>query len=298
MNLLKKRETIVQNIALMAIMAAINVVVSLIAGISVIASTFLIIILPLTSAIVEISCKGRYFPIYALATIGLSCVLTLWNLDITLFYVVPSIVTGFIFGYISKKSIHYTWGVIIAALLQTVLSLAFIPLLNLLFQIDFIGNLLKIFKISDQQIGNIFLIVAFFGISLIQVILSYIVVSNEVKKFEDKEQPDHIDYKMFNGIGALLGLTTIGFSFLSLPVAYLTAMVTFYFGIMSVVQSIIEKKISILIFDGALTIVTVFLVAIFYTSMPTNSGMLLTAIAPTCICLLSFIFYFLKKQKN
>jgi len=297
-NLLKKRETIVQNIAIMAIMAAINVVVAVIAGFSVVASTLLIILLPLTSTIVEMSCKEKYFPIYAIATIGLSIVSTLWNLDVTLFYVVPSIITGFIFGFITRRSIHYTWGVIIAALVQTIISLTFIPLINFIFQIDFIGNLLKIFKINDQQIGNIFIIIAFFGIALIQVILSYVVVSNEVKKFDNNEQPDHVDYKLFNGIGAILGLTTIGFSFLSLPVGYLVAMITFYFGVMSVVQSIIEKKLTVVIIDGAITIVTVFLVAIFYSQMPTNSGLLLTAIAPTCICIISFTFYFLKKQKN
>lgn len=298
MNLLKKRVTIVQSIALMAIMAAINVVVSLIAGFSVVASTFLIIILPLTSAIVEISCKEKYFPIYALATIGLSIVTTLWNIDITLFYVVPSIITGFIFGFITRRSIHYTWGIIIAALVQTIISLAFIPLLNFIFQIDFIGNLLKIFKITNQQIGNILIIVALFLIALIQVVLSAAVVSNEIKKFQNNENQDYIDYKLFNGVGAIVGLLTIPFAFLALPVAYLVALISFYFGVLSVVQTITEKKLPIIVFSGAISIITVFLVAIFYSKLPQYSGLLLFAIAPTCICIVSFCFYFLKKEKN
>ena len=90
-----KRETLVQNIAYMAIMAAINVVFVLITTLVPALLFLMIFVLPLTSTMVTLLCKKKYFPIYAVATIGLCMVVTLWKIDDTIFYVIPSIITGF-----------------------------------------------------------------------------------------------------------------------------------------------------------------------------------------------------------
>ena len=96
MRLIYQRENLAKAIPLMALMAAINIIVAEIAALSIIASVFLILILPLASTIVELSVKDRYFPIYGLATIGLCLALTFWNIDTTIFYVIPSVITGYI----------------------------------------------------------------------------------------------------------------------------------------------------------------------------------------------------------
>jgi len=76
MRLIYERENLAKSIPLMALMAAINIIIAALATLSPIASIFLILILPLTSAIVELCCKDRFFPIYGLATFGLSLALT------------------------------------------------------------------------------------------------------------------------------------------------------------------------------------------------------------------------------
>ena len=116
MKLFSKRETLLQNMALMGIMAAINIIVAVISAFAPVASIFLVLILPLSSTLVEIYCKDRYYPIYAVATIGLSLVATLWNMETTIFYVLPSILTGYIFGLMSKKNVPAIYSILSASI--------------------------------------------------------------------------------------------------------------------------------------------------------------------------------------
>ena len=89
----KKKETLVQNITYMAIMAAINVVFVLITVLVPFLFFLIVFVLPLTSTIVTLHCKKRYFPIYAVATIGLCMICTMWQIGDTIFYVIPSVIS-------------------------------------------------------------------------------------------------------------------------------------------------------------------------------------------------------------
>ena len=64
MGIFSKRETLVQNIAFLAIMAAINVVLLLLATLLPYLLLFLTMILPFVSLLVTIYCKKRYYPMY------------------------------------------------------------------------------------------------------------------------------------------------------------------------------------------------------------------------------------------
>ena len=150
MRLIYERKNLAKSIPLMALMAAINIIIAELAGLSPIVSIFLILVLPLTSAIVELCCKDRYFPIYALATFGLSLALTFWNIETTIFYVFPSIVTGYIFGLLAKHKIPMIWAIISATLAQTAISYTLIPVVNFIFQVDIILTFKTAFGVVDK----------------------------------------------------------------------------------------------------------------------------------------------------
>ena len=109
MGLFSKKETLIQNMTFMGIFSAINVVISLLSTILFAVATpisiLLIIVLPLTSTVVELFCKDKYYPIYLFSTIGLSLVVTMWDMQNTIFYLIPSVFTGYIFGLLTKKRI-------------------------------------------------------------------------------------------------------------------------------------------------------------------------------------------------
>lgn len=278
-------------------MAAINIIVSVIAAFSVIASIFLIIVLPLTSTIVVLTCPEKYFPIYAFATIGLSLVATIWNLDITLFYVVPSIISGFVFGFCIKKSVYFGWSIVVSAILQTAISFAIIPLINLLFEVDFIKDLQAIFKIYDAIPGQIFICCGFFIIALIQSFLSFFVVQSEISKMRSLSSTS-VTYKYFNFLGVCFVLAIIPIAFLSIGVAYILELLSITIAGFVIYEWFKKSQSKQLIISAASLLLNVFLVAILYDIVPDYCGMLMFAFTPLIICLLSFCYFLLKKEHD
>ena len=297
MKFLAPRRSIGQVIALMAMMAAINIIVSVVAAFSIVASIFLIIILPLTSVIVVLTCPEKYFPIYAFATIGLSLVATIWNLDVTLFYVVPSIVSGFVFGFCIKRSIYFGWSIVIAAVLQAAISFAIVPLINVLFEIDFIKDLLEIFKIYEEIPGEIFVVVSFYIISLIQTFISYFVVKNEVGKLTIKNDQNR-GFKYFVFSGVCCAIVMLPVSLMSIAAAYGFELLSLAVAGFAVFEFFKNKQSRLLIASAATLLANIFLVAIFYNMIPAYCGLMVFAVTPLVICLLSFCFFLLRKQTN
>ena len=105
MGIFKKRETLTQNIAFMGIMAAINVVFVLLTTFVPLLFVLIVFVLPLTSTMVALHCNKKFFPIYAVATIGLCLICTIWKIDDTLFYVIPSIISGFVFALLAERKL-------------------------------------------------------------------------------------------------------------------------------------------------------------------------------------------------
>ena len=297
MKLLSEKKNVGQIIALMSMMAAINIIVSVIAAFSVIASIFLIIVLPLTSTIVVLTCPEKYFPIYACATIGLSLVATIWNLDITLFYVVPSIVSGFVFGFCIKKSVYFGWSIVVSAILQTAISFAIVPLINLLFEVDFIKDLQAIFKIYDAIPGQIFVCCGFFIVALIQSFLSFFVVQSEISKMRSLSSTS-VTYKYFNFLGVCFVLAIVPIAFLSIGAAYILELLSITIASFVIYEWFKKSQSKLLIISAVSLLLNVFLVAILYDIVPDYWGMLMFAFTPLIICLLSFCYFLLKKEHN
>ena len=148
MGLLSKRETLTQNITYMAIMAAVNAIFSLIAALVPVVSLFLMIVLPLSSAIVFLFCKHRYYVIYAFATIALCLLVTIFDMSFTIFYVLPSLITGYLFGLFIKYRLHAIWIILITSIAQGLFSALTIPLINVLFEVNVIDTFKGIMQVT------------------------------------------------------------------------------------------------------------------------------------------------------
>ena len=146
MTIFKKRETLIQNISYMALMAAINVVFVLLTTFVPFLFFLIVFVLPLTSTIVMLFCRKRYFLIYAFATLGICLIVTLSNIGDTLFYVLPSIITGGLFGLLIEKNINNNVIIILATIAQSILTYATLPLIELFSGINVINTFVNLFK--------------------------------------------------------------------------------------------------------------------------------------------------------
>ena len=284
--------------ALMGIMAAINIIVAVISAFVPVISLFLVLILPLSSTLVELYCKDRYYPIYAIATIGLSLVATMWNMETTIFYVVPSILTGYIFGLMSKKNVPAIYSILSASIVQAGVTIGFIPLINFLFDVDLVEMFLVFFKADTFQYVNDFVLAFIFTISLIQTALSYAIISNEIKKFGFEEISDE-KYRIIYQIGcALFALLEIPFAFFYIPASYLCLMISIYFALFILLDFICDKKwVTLgLCLAGILINIIVFVSA--YSLLSGSLGGLLIGVTPLWIGVISIAFSLLKRDAN
>ena len=282
----------------MSFFVAINVICSFLTTVAPLVSIVLIIFLPLTSAVVEVMCRDRWFPIYAFATIGLSIVVSLSSIDFTLFYIVPSIFTGYIFGLFAKRNLPPMFAIFLAAIIQTALSFAFIPLLQLITGSNLIDVFAKIFGISDRfWLDNLILLI-FFLIALIQVILSFIVVKNELEKFGQQTswKLDQVNFANYSVVTS--SLLAVVFAFFYTPGMMLLIGFSYYFVVFVIASQIKSKSYTCLILDGVYAFVGILLYAILNAFLKTEFEFLLSLIPVFLISITSIFHYFLKKSKQ
>lgn len=300
MHLFSKKETLIQNITFMAIMAAINIVISvvstLLGAVVPVVSVIFVIALPLTSTIVTLFCKNRYYPIYAVATIGLSMVATMWNMEYTIFYVVPSIVTGFIFGLLSKKKINGVYSIAIAAFLQTGITYVLIPLLNIIYGTNFIDAAKTLFNVGPESYVNHFIPAIIFSISLIQVGLSYIVIDNEIKKTNIEPAQNIKNNWVLPLISVGFLFIALGFTFWYLSGAFVAIFISLYFTIASLIVFIKSKLIPSLVVLGGSMILSIILFAVFYPMINDPTSFVLAGLFPLTNNIITIIVSFLIKK--
>ena len=298
MKLFSKRETLLQNMALMGIMAAINIIVAVISAFVPVISLFLVLILPLSSTLVELYCKDRYYPIYAIATIGLSLVATMWNMETTIFYVVPSILTGYIFGLMSKKNVPSIYSIFTASVIQTGVTIAFIPLINFLFDVDLVKTFLTFFRVDSFFYVEDFVLAFILVMSLIQVALSYAIISQEIKKFGFEERNDDKYRIIYQILCTVFALLEIPFAFFYIPMSYVFMMMAIYFGVFILIDFIYDKKW----FAFGLSLAGIVINAIVYLSayeyLDGSLSGLLVGVTPLWIGIISTAFSLLKRDAN
>ena len=293
-----KKDTLIRTICFMSFFVAINVICSFLTTIIPVVSVILIIFLPLTSAVVEVNCKDRWFPIYAFATIGLSIVVTLSSIDFTIFYIVPSIFTGYIFGLFSKKSLPSMYAIFFATMIQTGLSFAFIPLIELITGSNLLDVFVKIFRISDRFWFDTLVLLVFFIVALMQVVLSYIVVSNELKKFTS-DSPKNYGQSLVASFSSLAtAVISTSFAFFYLPGSLLFIGISFYFVVFVIIDQATSKDKVSLIVDGSIAFATLLLFALLNKYFDNGVEFVLLLITPVLISLFSIFYSFLKKSKQ
>ena len=293
-----KKETLIRTISFMSFFVAINVICSFLTTIIPVVSLVLIIFLPLTSAVVEVNCKDRWFPIYAFATIGLSLVVTLQPIDFTIFYIIPSIFTGYIFGLFTKKHLPSMYSIFIATVVQTALSFAFIPLIELITGSNLIDVFIKIFRISDRFWFDSLLLLVFFVIALMQVVLSYIVVTNELKKFTEDRAKNDSQEQVASFSSLVSAVISAAFAFFYLPGALLFVGICFYFGVFIVIDEVQSKNKFSLILDGVFAFITLLLYALLNNFFADGVDLVLLTIGPVLVSMFSIFYSFLKKYRQ
>lgn len=293
----KEKTTLIENIAFMGIIAAINIIFSVLGTFFPIASIFIVIFLPFFSAVVAMLCKWKYFPIYFFATIGVALGATFWNTQYTIFYLIPSLITGFVFGFTVKKHLSASYAIIFSSIIQLAITYALIPLINVIYDVDIIKQFLKIMQLETKQYSYIIIPSFIFAISLVQMIFTYIVLNNELVKF--KKDNWSKDNKYLNYVGAGLSLFLIPFIFFALHVAYLFMFITLFISITAFVDLIIDtsRKTWVIVVSSILMVSGFLFIFIFYNLLKMPYTLILINVSNISILTFALV-YNLKREKK
>lgn len=300
MEILKKRETLVQNIAYMAIMAAINVIFVLLSNILPVLLFLLVFVLPLTSTIVTIYCKKRYFPIYFVVTLLLCFVTSIgFNIFDTFIYVLPSLVTGFIFGLFIEKQIPAIYTLIVATIIQYGLTiLTFFVLGKIVANINLTESIIVAFGLKDFVYKAVFIQVFLYLIAQIQTVISYIFVKYQVNRLGTEiklacEKP----FILYIAFIVFAGLTILSYFYFPIyTIVLLLTSLPIYVYLLT--TSIIKRKIWLWISIGAVHLLFIFLFAFLYQYVSAPNQFVLILILFGLLTIIDFLDNYCFKQNT
>ncbi len=299
MSVFKKRETLTQNIAYMALMSAINVIIVLLSAWIPFLFFILVLVLPLTSLIVTYYCKKIYFPIYAVTTILLCIVSTIWNFADTIFYVVPSIFSGLIFGLFLEKKYPILITIIVSAIVQQCFTYLSIPIVKLIYERDIVYDLATVFSLKDYKYLEYVKHMFITFMSLTQMTLTIIVIIDEIKKFDifpnDQDETTFVSIDIF-----ILSLLVILFSFIYSEIVYIFVIYMLFLSVYPFIELIKRKSLAINIML-LITLVASFLLLVgLYSSLNKNKplGLVSLSIFPFFISLITIMNNCLLNKRN
>ena len=275
MNFFQKKETPIQNMTFMALMSAINVVVTLLTCFLWYLAIVLILILPLTSVLVGLYCKKRYYPLYIICSLLLCYLVTIYDPINTLFYVFPALLSGFCFSIFVKIKFPKIFLIIVPAIINLLFNYLAIPFINYFYGQDILNTLQQLLFLTTFEYFNLIVPSILFIFSFIQALLSFLIIKDELIKFkyDIKNNDKYIYLDIVFGTFFLILKTILCFYYLDF--AYLMMIVSMIFFLDYIVYQIIKKpKINSIVYLSALAI-NIFLFLSLYQYMDKEKSLLI-----------------------
>ena len=259
----------------MALMSAINVVVTLLTCFLWYLAIVLILILPLTSVLVGLYCKKRYYPLYIICSLLLCYLVTIYDPINTLFYVFPALLSGFCFSIFVKIKFPKIFLIIVPAIINLLFNYLAIPFINYFYGQDVLNTLQQLLFLTTFEYFNLIVPSILFIFSFIQALLSFLIIKDELIKFkyDIKINDEYIYLDIVFGAFFLILKTILCFYYLDF--AYLMMIVSMIFFLDYIIYQIIKKpKINSIVYLSALAI-NIFLFLSLYQYMDKEKSLLI-----------------------
>lgn len=299
MSFLKKRETPVQNIAYIGIMAAINVVFVLISSILPVLFILLVFILPLTSVIVTMYCKKYYFPIYFVTTLALTFAITAgFSIFDTFIYVLPSLITGFVFGILIEKSFPAIYILIINTIVQFALTfLTFLFIDKVISHVNFFESIYQLIGLGSFKYKAVLTNIFTYIIAQMQIVLTYILVKYEMSRI-DRELNLECKYRFVLYIVTLCCLAvTILSVFCFSDWSIILSLLVLPIAIFEAFDLLLQKRMVIYFAVGISLLIGIFIFAFLYNFIPNPNQLILIYVFFVLVTIIDFIFNYCLKPK-
>lgn len=292
------RESPVENLTFIAMMVAFDAIVSLIAGLLPLSAVFVMLIVPFTSASVALFCKGKYLPVYLFAGFGICLAVSAWNFTNTIFYVLPAMITGVVYGALWKAKVPVSLNLFASTLVSLGLFYASLYFLRAVTQVDMVEFLLTaIGKKEDPLAPNVFPLFGF-AYSLAQMVLSHVFLQTQLERISilSNEEERLISFHPIIAFG--FALISAILAFFNAKIAYLCFGASLYwalfcvYGILAYHRAWTYVLLGIFFFSGWLVFASV------YQQAPHGSGLALISIPVGFFSISCFLNYVLLRNRQ
>lgn len=281
---MKQKETATQNLTYISIMSAINAILALMALYFPAVSIFLILVMPLITTFTVNYCKSKYLYIYYLSSIFLSALATYSSLDMTIFTLLPSLITGTLFGILINKKIHGIYICFLSILSHFIFSLITIPIIKAIYEVDLFVMFTSLLKIETKDISLLVFLPFLYVLSLCQTTFSFMIVTSEISKFKKLRSFEVKNTFPISLCAISFMVLSVVFIFILPNLVYLCFAFSITFSMIIIMKLISLKNKSIYITMLVSALFTIFAFAAFAKSMTTLYSPLLIGIF-TLICL-------------
>lgn len=269
MDLLKKREKPTENIAFIAILSAITVVFFAILNFVPFAFIMICLLFPFLSFVVGKVCRKSYFILYFFSSVLLSCTFAFYDLSNLLFYLIPSLLSGFLMAIFTERKISIYYQILLASGINFIFMLISVPFIELIYEINIISDIIKIFGLENAKSIDSFIYSTIFLFNMIQSIISYIFIIIVSPKLGIKLQYKDEKKYFYGGFAAIFGILTFIFAFFKiLPrINFLLFLLEIYFIVVMLIHFNYKSKIEIFALAISFVLSVIFYV-LFYNYIP------------------------------
>ncbi|MCF0117531.1 MAG: hypothetical protein HUJ61_05735 [Bacilli bacterium] len=202
---MKKKTSASSNIAFIGLMTALNLVFVIIERFLPFGVFFLLLSVPVISSFVALTCKKRYVLVYTIANI-LLCLFI--NPQSALYYMMSAMGSGLVFGFSIRYHIHEAWGIILSSLISSIICFITLPIIKFIYGVSLKETFQTLFQISSSK-ANFYFPMCVSLSSIIQTIISYLIIKSETKKYMLIDKKDNEEHKPLNFIViSVIGLLT------------------------------------------------------------------------------------------
>lgn len=274
MKFFKKRESVVENLAFMGVSAALVGLFALASSFSVIASILLMLALPLLSALVAIICKWRYLPLFLIASIGVSTLLSFASFQNEIFFVIPSLFIGIVFGMLERTKIERAISLFLCALMEFGLFYLSMLFIKGLYEVDMIQFLLQLIGRKIDGVSEIIFPTFVLGYAFAQVAILDFAFYFVFSRFGMNRKYQFLK-PFYCWIGIASYFLSLGLSLINPTLGYLFLGISIYWTVFALVY-FFQKPCKLGIILIVIGIFTALLISsLMYKMMPPNTGLIL-----------------------
>lgn len=212
-----KKYITTSDITFISLMSALVCVMSLILIFIPFSFLLMIIVYPLISSYVSYKSKIKVSLLFMLSSIILSFIICFGDIGNVLFYIIPGLILGFSIGLMTKKTLQFFNIFVFSTIISFILFEISIPLINVIYSIDFIDSTLNLIGISASYnfiiLFHLIIFIVNLTITFITIFFIYIVLK-KVKIVLNFNFKTSISYKNIC-ISSLFLIISIIFSFVS-----------------------------------------------------------------------------------